>query len=203
VAGSLASVALDNELFAFVGALVVVLILVLGRLFGYAEFLLLKRRLVHLGAWILWRASKQPRQMEVHLQGSAAWAELWNEVTVSAGLLELDRVCLDVNAPAVYEGYHARWDRGGELEPLSAWRLEIPLLVHGQAVGRLEVTADRNGVQAGKKWIAVSRWIGEIEQSVARLAAVSPRGQIHDAEEVEATIPPPPPPFVGIERAVS
>jgi len=114
VAGSLASLALDNELFALVGALLVVNILVVGRLFGHAEFLLLKERLANLAILMLRRTrGGKPHQMEVHLQGSADWAELWGGLVVSAGQLGLERICLDVNAPAVYEGYHARWDCGG------------------------------------------------------------------------------------------
>ena len=47
---------------------------------------------------------------------------------------------LDVNAPSLHEGYHARWDRGQRgRRGASLWRAEIPLTVRGQAVGRLEI----------------------------------------------------------------
>ena len=36
--------------------------------------------------------------------------------------LEPETICLDVNAPAVYEGYHARWGRGADSS--AAWQLE-------------------------------------------------------------------------------
>ena len=36
--------------------------------------------------------------------------------------LELETICLDVNAPAVYEGYHSRWGRGADSS--AAWQLE-------------------------------------------------------------------------------
>ena len=45
---------------------------------------------------------------------------------------------LDVNAPSLHEGYHARWSRFQEAdEAPSLWRLEIPLSANGVAIGRL------------------------------------------------------------------
>jgi hypothetical protein len=52
---------------------------------------------------------------------------------------------LDLNVPAIYEGYHAIWHspRGDEPEGTDVWRAEIPLTVQGQASGRLEAVGKR------------------------------------------------------------
>jgi UDP-GlcNAc:undecaprenyl-phosphate GlcNAc-1-phosphate transferase len=51
---------------------------------------------------------------------------------------------LDVNAPALHEGYHRRWSRvGGYVDPLTDWRIELPLFGQGQAIGRLTVCGSR------------------------------------------------------------
>lgn len=189
VAGSLASLALDNELFAVASALLVVNILVVGRLFGHAEFVLLKERLIGATCRLRGEGDAKPRQMEVRLQGSADWAELWNNLTASASPLQLETIYLDVNAPAVNEGYHARWDRNGHVPETSpAWRLEVPLMVRGQAVGRLEVAGQQTLEPLGEKLAAVSRWAREVEQAMFSLS-VQP---VDKRIENEDAVPPPP-----------
>jgi UDP-GlcNAc:undecaprenyl-phosphate GlcNAc-1-phosphate transferase len=73
-AGSLASISLTNELFAVVTVLAVVGVYVLTRLFGFAELMLVKDRLVTGVVSLLHLPpSGQPRHTEIHLQGSADW----------------------------------------------------------------------------------------------------------------------------------
>ena len=76
--GALASVAWHAEWIAIVSALVVVGILVATRLFGHAEYVLLKKRL----ADKLFRAGAdgEPHRMEVRIQGSADWPSLWRDL---------------------------------------------------------------------------------------------------------------------------
>ena len=112
VAGALASAAFNNELFAILASLAVVCILVVGRIFGYAEFLLLKARLMR-SAYTFLQGGVQARSrpIKVQLQGSADWNEVWNNLMVHATELNLFGVCLNVNVPALHEGYHAQWGR--------------------------------------------------------------------------------------------
>jgi hypothetical protein len=89
-------------------------------------------------------AAGHVRQSAVRLQGSAAWEELWRNIISVAEQLQLKTVCLDVNAPALHEGYHARWGRlDSDIETPTYWRTEIPLVTNGQVVGRLEVVGRR------------------------------------------------------------
>jgi UDP-GlcNAc:undecaprenyl-phosphate GlcNAc-1-phosphate transferase len=84
--------------------------------------------------------------MEVRLQGAGDWSELWDALTGVGRTLNLLAIRLDVNAPALHEGYHARWDRADEEgEEAARWRAEIPLRAGNQTVGRLEVAGLRDG----------------------------------------------------------
>lgn len=189
-AGALASLALDNELLALVAALAVVGVLVTARLFGYVECLLIKEHLVALAAWFLrGRANGQAHELAVRLQGSADWKELWDAVTARADELCLKAVRLDVNAPALHESYHARWDRpdGETNSPHSLWRAEIPLVAHRQAIGRLEITGHQDHQAVWEKIAALCKLVEEWEATVSMLAdgarAGLPAGRNGKAEQ--------------------
>jgi UDP-GlcNAc:undecaprenyl-phosphate GlcNAc-1-phosphate transferase len=108
--------------------------------------------------------------MEVRLQGSADWNELWQTLTAHADRLNWQAVCLDVNAPAIHEGYHARWGRLGGTADDEIWRAELPLSVGGHVVGRLEVAGERDGVPVWDKLGELSRVAEDLERAVAELA---------------------------------
>jgi UDP-GlcNAc:undecaprenyl-phosphate GlcNAc-1-phosphate transferase len=132
-ASVLASQAFNNEGIALITAASIIVILILTRLFGHAEMLLIKGRLVSL----LWRAGGVGH-MEVRLQGSAAWKDLWEALKLRTGELNLQSILLDVNAPALHEGYHARWDQSqDDASELPLWHAEIPMTAQGVSVGRL------------------------------------------------------------------
>jgi UDP-GlcNAc:undecaprenyl-phosphate GlcNAc-1-phosphate transferase len=65
-------------------------------------------------------------------------------LTGVADRLNFQTIGLDVNAPAMHENYHARWDRPGGPAEAFLWRLEIPLFVTGVPIGRLSVSAERD-----------------------------------------------------------
>jgi UDP-GlcNAc:undecaprenyl-phosphate GlcNAc-1-phosphate transferase len=104
--GVLASQAFNNEWIAILTAGSIIGTLVATRLFGHAEAMLIKGRFLS-----LLLPTDRVRHMEVRLQGSAAWKDLWQALKISATQLNLDKMLLDVNAPALHEGYHARWDQ--------------------------------------------------------------------------------------------
>jgi UDP-GlcNAc:undecaprenyl-phosphate GlcNAc-1-phosphate transferase len=189
VAGALASALLNNELLALIAALAVVCILVVGRLFGHAECVLVKERLIRLWVWLRHHdTDRRIHQLEVRLQGSTDWSDLWTSVTICARELGLRTVCLDVNMPALHEGYHARWDRyGTPSETAACWRAEFPLVANGQYVGRLDVTGDRRADPVGDSMAAVGRLAEEVEQALAALGVPVPPPPAR--EEGVATLP--------------
>jgi hypothetical protein len=140
-------------------------------LFGHAEFLLLKERLMAV-LFTVRNGHKDGRvhQMEVRLQGSADWNDLWKNVTVCAEEMRLKAVCLDVNAPAIMEDYHARWGKVVEnSENPAIWRLQFPLQAHGQVVGRLEIAGQRHGVPVDVKLASIAKLVADVELAVAGL----------------------------------
>ena len=142
--GAVASVAWHAEWAAFISALAVFHILIATRLFGHAEYELLRKRL----AAKLFRpeAGGGPRRLEVRIQGSADWQSLWRDFTAWTQDLELKSLCLDINAPALHESYLGRWEReDDEPDDENAWRAQIPLKAAGHNLGRLEVVGRRNG----------------------------------------------------------
>jgi UDP-GlcNAc:undecaprenyl-phosphate GlcNAc-1-phosphate transferase len=171
VAGALLSMALDNELLALGSALTVAGILVARRMFGHAELALVRQRLVALAASLVRLGNRaEPREMRVRLAGSVDWQELWEGITACAARLNLWAVRLDVNAPALNEGYHARWDRPhGEGEGAALWRAEVPLVAHGKAFGRLEIHGAQDHEPVWQKIAMLARLVEDFEATATVL----------------------------------
>jgi len=170
-AGALASLALNNEWVAVASAVAVVGILVVNRLFGHAELSLVGQRLASLAKSLLRVGNRQsPREMKVRLQGSVDWQELWDNMVSCAFQLNLTAVRLDVNAPAMNEGYHARWDRPHEaVEGAALWRAEVPLLAHGKPFGRLEMMGAQDEEPVWQKIAQLARLVEEFEETATLL----------------------------------
>ena len=170
-AGALGSVAFNNEWLALVSAAAVVGMLLSTRLFGYAELALVGQRLVGLARSLLrGPTGGRPREVEMRLLGSLDWKELWQALVAHGQELDLKQVRLDVNAPALNEGYHARWEMGPEeSEAAGLWRAEFPLSVHGRVIGSLEVAGGRDGRPIIDKMAALAQLIDEFEATVRRM----------------------------------
>jgi UDP-GlcNAc:undecaprenyl-phosphate GlcNAc-1-phosphate transferase len=179
VFGVLGSIAYRNEYLAVVSAVAVVVILVATRLFGHAEFLLLLQSGRNLARSVV-GSSQRGQQLEVRLQGSAQWGDLWTLLTGCAAGLNLRSIALDVNAPAHHEGYHARWARpaavpgahGGE-EP-SFWSAVLLLTAWGQTVGQVTVSGLPDAVPVWRKLAALARVTDAAETVLAQAASVPP-----------------------------
>ncbi len=142
--GALASTALHNDLFALVAGGGVVIALVAGKLFGNAELRLIHKRIAA-GLRGLWPAAGQPWELAVHLQGTANWSMVWEDLVGVAEALNLQTLCLDVNAPALHESYLGQWHSPVAVPADHLWRLEIPLLGPGGIpIGRLTVAGKRD-----------------------------------------------------------
>ncbi len=168
VLGGLASTYLNTELLALLAGLVVLLILVSTKLFGYVEWTLIKKSLAHRTQRIWSFQSKDsPQELHLHLQGKAEWSELWRRLTSRAEMMSFIRIKLDVNAPAMHEGYHARWDRPWEMsEQNNVWEIAIPITLHGTIVGRLEIAGVRDPDLFWEKLAKVAAMVEEFESGI-------------------------------------
>jgi UDP-GlcNAc:undecaprenyl-phosphate GlcNAc-1-phosphate transferase len=172
-AGALATTALRNDLYALVAAAGVVVTLVATRLFGHAELLLVGKRV---GAALRALRGRPDHELAVRLQGTADWDDVWADLTGIAARLSLQAVVLDVNAPALHENYHARWDRAGAGFPeATLWRVEIPLFGQGQVIGRLEVSGGRDAEPIGDKLLTVAKILETAEHRASEVTAPHPR----------------------------
>ena len=135
------------------------------RLFGHAELALVGQRLVGLARSLLQGPPVGgPREVEMRLLGSLDWKELWHALVAHGQDLDLKQVRLDVNAPALNEGYHARWEVGPEeSEAAGLWRAEFPLSAHGRVIGSLEVAGGRDERPIIEKMAALAQLIDEFE----------------------------------------
>jgi UDP-GlcNAc:undecaprenyl-phosphate GlcNAc-1-phosphate transferase len=166
-AGVLASQAFGSEWIVVLTTVTVISTLIIFRLFGFVETVLLCERLA-----ALWASPKAPRRLEVRLQGSHDWKELWDMLTEQAEQLGLQQLLLDVNVPSLHEAYHARWDRvqTTTAEGLTLWRFEVPLLSRGHAAGRLQIAAPPDAVPA---WSKIATLTEVVETYVNRPAEMT------------------------------
>jgi len=170
--GAVLSAYKKNDLIAVVAAVVVVATLIVYGLFGAAELRLIRARA---GSALRKAAGGRGVDLEVRLQGTHAWGDVWRGIVHDAQSLDLTAVSLDVNAPAWHEGYHRRWQRAGAADdPLTVWRVELPLVAGGQVVGRLVVRGSRADGCMAEKLAALSAVVRETER---RLAASLPTGR--------------------------
>jgi UDP-GlcNAc:undecaprenyl-phosphate GlcNAc-1-phosphate transferase len=151
--GALLSVMLKNEFVALLSAVAVVTMLITTRLFGHAEMHLVLRRLQTLLPSLPFSAREpRARQIEVRLQGSLDWRELWLQILTRAPSLNLRRVRFDINAPVIHESYHARWDlRHDHTEDEELWEAAIPVTLQGRTIGLLVASGSRDAEPVWQK----------------------------------------------------
>lgn len=165
VLGALASLHLKNELIAILTILLVITILIVTRLFGHAEMLLIGKRMGQVLGGFLPGSERGARQIEMRVQGSTSWSGLLDMITDPDLRLNLQTVCLDVSAPSLHEQYHAKWDRSEEPveEQAYLWHLELPLAIHGRTVGRLKVVGCTDEESIADKIATLLKVIKEFE----------------------------------------
>ncbi len=117
-------------------------------------------------------AANEPRQIEMRLHGNVDWRELWLRLLEWDVALSLCCLRLDVNAPALGEGYHARWERGTETheEEEGLWSAQIPLTFKGRSIGKLEVKGSGNGESVGDKISMLAKLVQDFEDNVLLVA---------------------------------
>lgn len=169
---ALVSVWLNNELLALVSALAVAAMLVSRRVFGYAEFLLVWQRFGQAARSLLKTPPpKGGRESQVRLQGAFAWQDLWELIIEGGHALNVHHIQLDVNAPSLHEGYHARWDGWRDRsEEQPGWRVEMPLFSGGHAIGRVTFTG---GADETPNWEKMQTLAEVLRQCDAPLAVLT------------------------------
>jgi UDP-GlcNAc:undecaprenyl-phosphate GlcNAc-1-phosphate transferase len=189
--GAFASLLLGNELVVLATTLMVVSVLITTRLFGHAEFLLVKKRLTRfLASFFQLRGEGQFRRIDVHMHGTIRWKALLDQVADKAFDLNLKHAQLDVSVPSLNEEYHAQWDRFEKEVEGRLWRAEVPLLFGGNQVGALSVSGFPDEEPLAVKVDILTRMIDNFGKTYYRPSRKDRVTRI-DLEEEEGGIPVP------------
>lgn len=171
--GGTVSTMWHNDFPAMVSVTVVVGFLVLGRVFGFAEFVLLKNKLFSFGSSFLTTPegiTQRAQQQTIRLQGSRNWDLLWHSITDFAEEHLLAQVRLDLNLPWLHEGYHATWQRPVSFEKHECWKTSLPMTADGRTFGRLEVVGPLCHASVYVQLSLLSELLESMEPVIARLA---------------------------------
>lgn len=153
----------------------VIVFLVSSKTFGHIEFALLKERVRPLGRMSAGAAAGSEALANhgaVRLQGSHEWEVLWASLVEAAPNYGLTKLQLTIHMPSVHEAFFARWK--GPKTPKeqndAAWKLTQPLMVGGEAVGRLELAGVADGDRPTSEHVAqVLDFLEPIEGDIRRV----------------------------------
>ena len=140
--GAIGGTMLGSDIIAAVGAVGVLTVLVSSRLFGFAELMLVIRKLNQFGYSMMQPAAtadQAVRHQAVRLQGTRNWEIVWETLTEFADRQGLCRVHLDLNVPWLHEGFHASWQRCRLPDRLERWSTSLPIHSAGRVLGRLDI----------------------------------------------------------------
>jgi UDP-GlcNAc:undecaprenyl-phosphate GlcNAc-1-phosphate transferase len=171
-AGAVAGLYFENEWLGVGVVLTVIGLLVLTRLFGNVELLLLNARLAGFGRFIA-PFSGDPKSDVSHtslsLQGSGRWEELWRALVESAERFHLVKMRLNLSLPRLHEDFFANWQRSGNHRRELLWQADIPLVVDDVPIGRLSVTGLQDASSASAE---MSQFIDFVEVLESQLRAM-------------------------------
>ncbi len=174
------SVYLKNEAYAVIGTLTVIASLIVGRIFGYAEFQLLMCRVR--GVFFPWLATQaRPggsggRETRVRIQGQKDWAELWQRLVDAASAQGLQKIELSLSIPWLQESYYASWDSHRRTAQL-CWKAQVPLMAHGHHIGHLDITGPSEDGLLGLRISRLATVVDEVESYLSSLEGLK---EIHE-----------------------
>jgi UDP-GlcNAc:undecaprenyl-phosphate GlcNAc-1-phosphate transferase len=175
--GAVVSLRRENEMYAVAGIGVTIAIMVVSRMFGHAEFLLVANSMRQFGSSIMtpaWRTSHAVHNNSVRLQGTRDWDSLWELLIRAAEDIPLQRIRLNLNLPWLHESYHASWDREPRVPLDESWRVELPLTSDGRIMGSLSVTGRVPHSDVPGAIAKLSHWMEEIDEHVLLLLKPHP-----------------------------
>jgi UDP-GlcNAc:undecaprenyl-phosphate GlcNAc-1-phosphate transferase len=169
--GVLVSLRFQNDMLAISAALIVSLFLLITRLFGVQELILIRNKVREaLGRSASARLAG--KVVVIRLQGRAVgWETIWEHLASRAEDFQLHSVSVDINAPLFQESYFIRWTKrtmhcyGTEECIPDLWQLEIPLKIDGQTVGVVRMT----GPTGVTNLTAILERIHEFVSDISRL----------------------------------
>ncbi|MBL8892704.1 MAG: undecaprenyl/decaprenyl-phosphate alpha-N-acetylglucosaminyl 1-phosphate transferase [Planctomycetaceae bacterium] len=150
--GGVLSFATRESEFAVVAVVLVVGFLIVGKVFGFAEFSMVGQRARRFALGVLGIRSKSVSGAteEWQLQGTRDWRQLFQLAQKFAEENGLDKLKLDINAPWLHESYHAVWQSPSShlIDGEDEWGASFPLVLQERVFGRIEVFARSGAADA-------------------------------------------------------
>lgn len=144
-AGGVMSFVTRESEFALIAVFLVVGFLVAGRIFGFAEFRMVGKKVqgVTMGIMPAARRHQATNGEEFQLQGTRDWGKLFAVIRQFASEHGFSKITLDINAPWIHESYHGTWKSTASsvTEANDEWESSIPLVLEDRLYGRIVIVA--------------------------------------------------------------
>lgn len=147
-AGAFLSIVTRESEYAIASIAMVIVVMFLTRIFGVAELQLVFKRVAGAIQGLLFPRTRRQhiQQSTVQLQGNRNWELVWDQLSDFADEHELNEITFDLNMPWIHESFHATRKKAGvRHEENRVWFAEIPVIAGGRIMGRIELTADKDG----------------------------------------------------------
>ncbi len=190
-AGAMIAVLLQNEAYALLTTVLAIVLLITTRLFGYSEFLLIKKRLTSaMATWSFPQKNPDHRAVEIRFHGMANWQKLWSSLVEAGTNNELTSMVLDVSALSGKERYHARWaTTQPKADSIDQWQAILPLSLNGVTAGQLFVVGQRNSRSIARQLCMLADLVDDLETGLSTLLTpYKPHADF--SSDPEITLPP-------------
>jgi UDP-GlcNAc:undecaprenyl-phosphate GlcNAc-1-phosphate transferase len=126
--------------------------LIVGRVFGFAEYKLISSRSRSvLRSFFTMPRADGSHHASIRLQGERNWDLCWQVLREFAEKYRLLRLTMDLNLPWIQESFHANYsstERKVKADEL--WSLELPLVVNHRRIGRIKLQANVYDTEFGE-----------------------------------------------------
>ena len=147
-AGGTMALILRQAEYAAAAIVCVILVMVVCRIFGVAEYELVMNRAYGVARSLFSRPQTQEVlqvQSSVHVQGNRNWEANWQRFCDFSDKHQLNKLTLDVNAPWLHESFHATVRSREKIKEASdLWKSVVPLLVDDRVFGSIEVRCSKD-----------------------------------------------------------
>jgi UDP-GlcNAc:undecaprenyl-phosphate GlcNAc-1-phosphate transferase len=184
--GGVLSFATRQSEFAIVAVVLVVGFLIAGKVFGFAEFSMVGKRVRQfaLGAVGIRSRAVEGTMEEWQLQGTRDWSQLFQLAQKFAEDNRLDTLRLDINAPWLHESYHAVWksQTGQLVDGEDEWGAHFPLILQNRVYGRVDVFSLSRAAEAYR---CLPKLMDLLENAGPAVMGGLPLASVGAAERVE------------------
>ena len=162
---AVASVVWENSWIGFGAVIAVIGFLIVSRVFGHVEFLLLNSKILGMGQ-VTDSIDATSRQSTIARKGHVEWDSFWDEIVGKADEFGLVKLSLHLTMTDIGEDFFATWTRAGHNRRDVTWNLDLPFIYNEVPVGRLKASGLQSTDNLNSKAVP---FIREVEQLEAKL----------------------------------